>query len=107
MATRYTYTLWNINYACIIVYTRGFIGLVGLVFFKFYPRIVRNEPNLDCFQHNYYIEGATLESLVLCVSWFARKLTHGQTDRQTNRRTDRQTNRVINISFFSPRKKHP
>ena len=31
------------------------------------------------------IDGATLETLVLWVSWFARKLAHRQTDGRTRR----------------------
>ena len=68
--------------------------------------------NQICIVCSISIDGATLRILVLCVSWFARKLTHGQTDGRTHRRTDghtdgrdRHTDRMITLTSFSGGKK--
>ena len=56
-------------------------GSVFRGYFLIYPeRFVGNEQ--IWIDSSICIDGATLKILVLCVSWFARKLAHRQTDRQ-------------------------
>ena len=74
-ATRSTAVLYTVEYIII----HGFYHVIPNL-------VVRNEPNLDCFQRS--IDGAMLKILVLCVLWFARKLVYRRTDRQTDRQTD-------------------
>ena len=47
--------------------------------FQFNPNAL-SEMNQIWIDSSICIDGATLKSLVLCVSWFARKLAHGETD---------------------------
>ena len=65
-----------------VLYTVEYINIHG--FYHVIPNlVVRNEPNLDCFQGKR-CDGAMLKILVMCVSWFARKLVYRQTDRRTD-----------------------
>ena len=54
-------------------------GLVFRGFFQFNPNAL-SEMNQIWIDSSVCIDGATLKILV-CVSWFARKLAHRQTDR--------------------------
>ena len=56
-------------------------ALWGSVFSIFYlnPKSL-SEKNQIWIVSSIGIDGATLKILVLCVSWFARKLAHSQTD---------------------------
>ena len=72
---------------------RGFLE----VFFKFNPN-ASSEMNQFWIDSSICIDGATLKMLLLCVSWFARKLAHRQTDSQTDGHGEY-------ISVFFPMKK--
>ena len=52
-------------------------------FFQFNPNAL-TEINQIWKDSSACIDGATLKILVLCVSWFARKLAHRQTDGRTD-----------------------
>ena len=59
-------------------------GSVFRGFFQFNPNAL-SEINQIWIDSSVCIDGATLKILVLCVSWFARKLAHRQTDGRTRR----------------------
>ena len=54
-------------------------GSVFRGFFQFNPNAL-SEMNQIWINSSICLDGATLKILVLCVSWFARKLAHRQTD---------------------------
>ena len=63
----------------------GFISRVRLVFSVFFTNlIVKNEPNLECFQKYRESDAENLGSLCFIV----HKKIDSQTDRQTDRQTD-------------------
>ena len=70
----------------------------SVVYYKFNPNAL-SEMNQNWIVSRRSIDGAMLKILVLCVSWFARKLVFRQTDRWTDRRIRR-----IHKRLFSYRK---
>ena len=54
-------------------------SVFSVVFFKFNPDAL-SEMNQIWIVSSICIDGATLKIFVMCVSWFARKLAHRQTD---------------------------
>ena len=56
-------------------------------------RIVRNEPNLDCFQHGYICTEQCWKFGSICL--MAHEKIDSQTYIRTDRQTDRQTDRVM------------
>ena len=63
---------------------RGFFSLVFSILLHFIPNAL-SEMNLIQIVFSIVIDKATLKILVLCVSWFTRKLAHTRTDRQTDK----------------------
>ena len=72
-------------------------SFLEVFFFQFNPNAL-SEMNQIWIDSSVCIDGAMLKILVLCISWFARKLAHRQTDRRTN-------GHGTYISVFFPMKK--
>ena len=66
-----------------IIHGGSFLAFYSVVFYKFNPNAL-SELNQIWVDSRRSTDGAMVKILVLCVSWFARKLVYRQTDGRTD-----------------------